>query len=80
MVPSVGDFYRSTLHLLFPLNRLFALGVCLDPQRFDNYIPLLRLLRLLPEQCLSIDSLPSNALRAYVAYGPCSRAFTLSFQ
>jgi hypothetical protein len=58
MVPSVGDLYRSTLHLLFPLNRLFALGVCLDHQRFDNYIPLLRLLRLLPEQCLSIDLLP----------------------
>ena len=58
MVPSVGDFYRSTLHLLFPVYRLFALGVCLEHQRFDNYIRLLRLSRLLPEQCLSIDSLP----------------------
>ena len=55
MAPSVGDFYRSTLHLLFPLNRLFALGVCLDHQRFDNYIRLLPLSRLLPEQCLSIS-------------------------
>src|SRR5271166_3609430 len=44
--------------LLFPLNRFFALGVCLDHQRFDNNLRLFLLSRLLSEQRLSIDALP----------------------